>query len=200
MALLKFTPMAYIEYFALNAPMLLAAFTLMTSAFNQNLKGLIFIMGGVILMTIGKFISSSLGRKVPNEINQMACNLFNSSNWGKIYSAPAPDALFLSYAFTYITAGMFFHSNYNWPLLGMLIIVLLTNASFRLYSLFCGKSIDILIGWSFGLIWALGWYFLMVLLENKYNNQISLTYFNNINGVDQCKLTKKKFKCKKISK
>ena len=84
MALLKFTPMTYIEYFALNTPMLLAAFTLMTSAFNQDLKGIIFIMGGVILMTIGKFISSSLGRKVPKEINLMACNLFNSGGTNKI--------------------------------------------------------------------------------------------------------------------
>ena len=32
MALLKFSPMAYIKYFALNAPMILAAFVVFASA------------------------------------------------------------------------------------------------------------------------------------------------------------------------
>ena len=199
MALLKFTPMAYIKYFALNAPLLLAAFTLMASAFNQDIKGIIFIMGGVMLMAMGQFISSSLGRLVPKTINLDACNMFNSGAWGSTYSAPAPNALFLAYAFTYITAGMFFHSDYNWPLLGMLGMILLINAFFRVNSLHCGTPIDLIFGWSFGLIWAVGWYFIMAMVENKYDNQISLTYFNGEAGGDKCKLTNKKFKCKKIS-
>jgi len=201
MALLKFTPMAYIEYFSLNAPLLLASFTLMASAFNQDLKGVLFIIGGLILMALGQFISSSLGRKVSvaGLKNLDACNIFNSGAWGSTYSAPAPNALFLAYAFTYITTGMFFHSNYNWSLFGMLGMILLINAYFRVNVLNCGAPIDILFGWSFGLIFALGWYFILTLFENSYDNRISLTYFNDTVGGDKCKLTNKKFKCKKIS-
>ena len=54
MALLKFSPMAYIKYFALNAPMILAAFVIFASAFNKDIKGLIFMAGAVIIMFIGQ--------------------------------------------------------------------------------------------------------------------------------------------------
>ena len=198
MALLKFNPMAYIKYFALNAPMLLAAFTVMASAFNQNIKGIIFMTGAVIIMFIGQFISSSLGRNPPKNIELAACNMFSSSGWGFEWSAPAPNALFLAYAFMYISAGMFFHQNYNWGLFGMLIVILLTNAYFRVQSLHCGTGVDILFGWAFGIIWAIGWYAIMAAIESQHDGTISLTYFGNEDGTDKCKLTNKKFKCRKI--
>jgi len=200
MAILKFNPMAYIKYFALNAPMLIAAFALMGSAFNQDLRGLIFTAGQVIIMAVGRFISSALGRKVPPNADLEACNMFNSSGWGFEFSAPAPNALFLAYAFTYITAGMFFHSDYNWFVLGALCVVLLVNAFFRVQSLHCGQPIDVLLGWAFGLIWAIIWYFLMTIAEGQNGNQLSLTYFNGRdNGSGKCKLINRKFKCKKIA-
>ena len=98
----------------------------------------------------------------------------------------------------YISAGMFFHQNYNWGLFGMLIVILLTNAYFRVQSLHCGTPIDILFGWSFGIIWAIGWYAIMAVIENQHDGAISLTYFGNEDGADKCKLTNKKFKCRKI--
>ena len=78
MALIKFNPMAYIKYFSLNAPMIIAAFIVMSSAFNQDIKGIIFMAGASIIMFIGQFISSSLGRKVPKNADLGACNLFSS--------------------------------------------------------------------------------------------------------------------------
>ena len=197
MALLKFSPMAYIKYFALNAPMILAAFVIFASAFNQDIKGLIFMAGAVIIMFIGQFISSSLGRKPPKNIDLAACNMFSSSGWGFEWSAPAPNALFLSYAATYFIAAMAFHQNFNWSLLGILIVIMITNAGFRLTLLHCGSSIDLLFGWAFGIIWGILWYGCMAMVESQHNGAISLTYFSD-GGGDKCKLTNKKFKCRNI--
>ena len=69
MALLKFSPMAYIKYYALNAPMILAAFVIFASAFNKDIKGLVFMAGAVIIMFMGQFMSSTLGRKPPKNID-----------------------------------------------------------------------------------------------------------------------------------
>jgi len=198
MALLKFSPMAYIKYFALNAPMILAAFVIFASAFNKDIKGLIFMAGAVIIMFIGQFISSALGRKPTENIDLAACNMFSSSGWGFEWSAPAPNALFLAYAATYFIAAMAFHQNFNWALLGMLIVIMTTNAGFRLKLLHCGTSIDLLFGWTFGIIWGLLWYGCMAMIESQHDGTISLTYFGDNSGVDKCKITNKKFKCRNV--
>lgn len=198
MALLKFSPMAYIKYFALNAPMILAAFVIFASAFNQDIKGLVFMAGAVIIMFIGQFISSALGRKPPENIDLAACNMFSSSGWGFEWSAPAPNALFLAYAATYFIAAMAFHQNFNWALLGMLIVIVVANAGCRLKLLHCCTSIDLLFGWTFGIIWGILWYGCMAMIESQNDGAISLTYFGDDNSGDKCKLTNKKFKCRNI--
>ncbi len=198
MALLKFNPMAYIKYFALNAPMIIAAFVVLASAFNKDVKGLIFMMGGLIIMFIGKFMSSSLGRTPPKNIDLAACNMFSSSGWGFEWSSPAPNALFLAYTATYFIASMIFHKNFNWVLLGTLIVVLATNAFFRTQLLHCGTNVDLLFGWSFGILWGFIWLAGMAMVESQNEHFPSLTYFGDESGTDKCKLTKKKFKCRKI--
>jgi len=39
MAILNFNPMAYLKYFTLNSPMIIGAFIVLSSAFNQDIKG-----------------------------------------------------------------------------------------------------------------------------------------------------------------
>jgi hypothetical protein len=198
MALLKFNPMAYIKYFSLNAPMIIAAFIVMGSAFNQDIKGLIFMAGASIIMFLGQFLSSSLGRRVPKDADLAACNLFSSSGWGFEYSAPGPNALFLAFTASYFIIGMAAHSNFNWALLGMLLVILVVNAFFRVQLLKCGTNIDILFGWAFGIIGGVIWYGLMSFIESQHDGALSLTYFGSDSGANRCKITNKKFKCKKL--
>ena len=190
--------MAYIKYFALNAPMILAAFVIFASAFNKDIKGPVFMVGAVIIMFIGQFISSTLGRKPPKNIDLEACNMFSSSGWGFEWSAPAPNALFLAYAATYFIAPMAFHQNFNWGLLGILIVIMVTNAGFRLKLLHCVRPGDLVLGVIFGSIWGILWYGCMAMIESQHDGAINLTYFGDDNSGDKCKLTKKKFKCRNI--
>ena len=198
MAILNFNPMAYLKYYALNSPMIIGAFIILSSAFNQDIKGVLFMTGVAIMMFIGQFFSSSLGRKVPKNADLAACNMFSSSGWGFKYSAPGPNALFLSFVATYLIFGMAAHSNYNWILLGALLIIVTVNAFFRVKLLNCGEPIDILFGWAFGIIGAVIWYGMMAAAESASQGTMSLTYFGDDSGVNQCKITNKKFKCKKL--
>ena len=75
MAILNFNPMAYLKYYALNSPMIIGAFIILSSAFNQDIKGVLFMTGAAIMMFIGQFFSSSLGRKVPKNADLAACNM-----------------------------------------------------------------------------------------------------------------------------
>ena len=127
-----------------------------------------------------------------------SCNMFTSSGWGFEYSAPGPNALFLSFVATYLIFGMAAHSNFNWVLLGSLLIIVAVNAFFRVKLLNCGEPIDILFGWAFGIIGAVIWYGMMAAAESASQGTMSLTYFGDESGVNQCKITNKKFKCKKL--
>ena len=200
MAIIKFRPMEYIRYFMLNSPMLIACFSILASVFNQDLKGVLFITGGVIIMWFGSFITTTLGQLVPQDSDRLACNLFTSGNWGTKYSSPGPNALFLSYAFAYLTSGMFWYSNYNFALLPVLILTLLGNAWLRVRSFRCVNPLDVFGGWFLGLVWGVGWYAIMAAIESSNDNKLSLTYFNASDYGDKCKVTNRKFRCKKVQK
>ena len=90
------------------------------------------------------------------------------------------------------------HGNFNWVLLGALLIILVVNAFFRVKLLNCGEPIDILFGWAFGIIGAVIWYGMMAAVESSSDGTLSLTYFGDQTGVNRCKITNKKFKCKKV--
>lgn len=197
MALLNFNPMAYTKYFALHAPMILAAFMILASAFNKDIKGLVFMIGAVFIMFIGQLFSSSLGREAPENAVKLACNMFSSSGWGYKWSSPGPNALFLSFVSTYLITGMAVHQNFNWGLMGILLVITLMNAGLRVKTLHCGTPIDILFGWVFGIIGAILWYGGMAMIESQHKT-VSLTYFGDTDNGDKCRLTKKKFKCRKI--
>ena len=199
MAILNFNPMAYLKYFTLNSPMIIGAFIVLSSAFNQDIKGILFMTGAAIMMFIGQFFSSTLGRKVPENADLAACNIFTSSGWGFKYSSPGPNALFLSFVTTYLIFGMWGHNNFNWVLLGALLIIVAVNAFFRIKLLNCGDAIDVCVfGWGFGAIGAVIWYGIMAAAESASQGTMSLTYFGDESGVNQCKITNKKFKCKKL--
>ena len=72
------------------------------------------------------------------------------------------------------------------------------NAFFRVKLLNCGEPIDILFGWAFGIIGGVIWYGIMTAIESKYDGAVSLTYFGDSDGGNKCKITNKKFRCKKL--
>ena len=126
---------------------------------------------------------------------------FSTSGLGVEWSAPGPDAMYLAFTFVYIVSGMIFHRNYNWFLMSGLLVLLISNGFFRM-KMRCVQGVDIGIGYLVGAVCAIGWYFLMAMFESSaFNNKVSLTYFNDV-GDDgsKCTLTKKKFKCRKITK
>jgi hypothetical protein len=93
---------------------------------------------------------------------------------------------------------MALNQNFNWGLLGILIVIMGANAGIRVQLLRCIGPIDIMFGWFFGILWAFLWYGLMSMMEAQYDGMIPLVYFGDEISGDKCKLTNKKFKCRKI--
>ena len=200
MALINFNLMEYIKFISVLSPIFISFSAVLSSFFNQNLKGIVFVLGALMTTFLGKLISGSLNRKPPQGMDQW-CNFFATSGLGVDWSAPGPDAMYLAFTFVYMVSGMIFHRNYNWFLMSGLLVLLISNGFFRM-KMRCVQGVDIGIGYLVGAICAIGWYFLMAMFESSaFNNQVSLTYFNDVgDDSNKCTLTKKKFKCKKISK
>lgn len=197
MALLKFGPVAYIKYFILNSPMILAAFVILASAFNNDVKGLVFMVGALITMFSGSLMAAGIDKPPPDGIDYVACNMFSDSGWGVAYTSPGRNAVFLSYAATYLIASMLLNHSFHWGLLGLLIVIMVANASIRTKLLKCVMPVDILFGWSVGIFFALGWMLLIYAIQSKYDCG-SLVYFSDEGSGDKCKLTNKKFRCRNI--
>lgn len=200
MALINFNLMEYMKFISVMSPIFISFSAVLGSFYNKNLKGIVFVLGSIITTFLGKLISSSLNQKPPLGMDKW-CNFFSNSGLGVEWSSPGPDAMYLSFAFVYLFSGMIYHKNYNFYLIPFLLVLLISNGFFRM-KMRCVRGIDLGIGYLFGAVCAMGWYFLMVVFESSaLNNKVSLTYFNNIgNDGDKCTLTKRRFKCRKISR
>jgi hypothetical protein len=198
---LKLAIIPFIKFFTLMSPLLISSFTLLQSAFNSNIKGVIFLLGAAIIMFLGNLISSTLPSRVPSGYDA-ACNIIDTDamGWGTYYSSPGPHQLFLWYAATYICTGMFVNGLVNWSLFGLFVTLIIASGVLRYWQLRCVNSIDIVLGTVGGLTWGLLWYFIVSSVENSYDPQLDLTYFNTYSDGEQCKLGPKAFRCRKLKK
>jgi len=184
--------------------MIVAAFIVLGSAYNQDLKGLVLIFGAALTMMIGNFLSGihAFRRAVPKEGQLLdACSMFYSEGWGVQWSSPGPNALFLSFVTVYMLLPMVVNNDYNGYLLGLLLIIMISNAKYRM-DLMCCDKLDIVYGWLMGMLFGLGWYLLAKYIEGtedkKSGGFLSLTYFNGKSARNVCRVSAKKFKCRKV--
>ena len=129
---LKLGIIPFTKFFTLMSPLLISSFTLLQSAFNSNIKGVIFLLGAAIIMFLGNLISSTLPSRVPNGYDA-ACNIIDTDamGWGTYYSSPGPHQLFLWYAATYICTGMFVNGLVNWSLFGLFVTLIIASGVLR---------------------------------------------------------------------
>ncbi len=198
---LKFGVMPYFRFFTLMSPMLIASYALLQSAFNSDIKGVVFAMGAALLMFFGKMAAPIFPNRVPQDFDD-ACNIFETGDkgWGSTYSSPGPHQLFLWFAATYICIGMFVNSNVSWSLFGLFIVIIIGSGVIRFWQLKCVKILDLVLGAVFGSLWGMICYFLISHIEKRYDPPLDLTYFNANSDNEQCKLGPRAFRCKKMKK
>ena len=212
--------LAYIRFFTFLAPVIIPSFAILGSLYNQDIKGFLYVLGVVIAMGSGKWMSTLIPSYVPHApggvvngkyiagkfkpYNDQACNLFgdgiagDGNGWGTVRSSPGPHALFLAFTLTYMALPMFMNNNINYLVLGGLMLLLILSAMLRVMPpMFCIGWSDVVMGWGTGFILGSCWLFFLRWVNTTYSTN-SLTYFSKLKSDKQmCVLEKSAFRCKK---
>lgn len=180
------TPSSTLYFVSVVAPSVLIGFFVLLSIFNQNLKGLAYLVGICVLFTFTNTFSSMFSAFKENKGSEMCGNHGLFSSGGFSYGT-----LIYVFSFFYLLLPMMINGIINIPLLLSLILIAIvdgvvnirhgcTTASFIVFSAILSLSI--------GTLWSL----------LIYNIKPDLAYHTDYitNNKLACSLpSKQKFKC-----
>ena len=176
------------------APFILVSFFSLSSLFNQDFKGLVYLIG--LIFTC--FTSIMIGNAIPNDWllkfteNNEICNMITVGNNSNALNIPIGQTI-LGYTFFYLLYAIIKYksSKHNIPTLVFFPLIILLDAFWNITNR-CYSLPQILValglGIGFGLLWGL------LIDKTKIS---SLQYFNKISGKEICSVpSKQTFQCK----
>jgi hypothetical protein len=178
-----------LQFFSFIAPTLLVFFMFMSSLFNQNLKGLVYI-AGILITTICNVILMNIIGSERSEDESYSCSLFDIPFVSR-YNSPYPTTLIIAFTLTYLVMPMKYNNNMNYAvlvfLLGLLALDIVTKVQNK-----CTTIPGSFLGALVGSLAALIWYGLFSVTGFK-----SLLYFDELrsDNVVCSKPAKQTFKC-----
>jgi hypothetical protein len=150
----------------------------MSSLFNQNLKGLVFI-AGVLICSIINILFMNLIGSGRNDDEAFSCSLFDIPHVTQ-YNSPYPSCLIIAFTVAYLVLPMKYNNQMNYAVLIFLLVLLgidfLTKVQNKCTS-FAGAALGALVGFLFGAIWyilfhAMGFDSLLYFDELRSDNVI----------------------------
>ena len=178
-----------LELFSLIAPFMLGFFLIMSSLFNQNLKGLVYLAGVLIATIINIFLMNQLGSEKFSDA-ALSCEFISLPFMGK-FNSPAPSSLFIAFTLAYLVLPMKYNNQINYVILAALLCLLLLDGITKV-SKRCttagGTFLGTLVGFLLGAIWY------TLFHTSGYD---SLLYFDELqsNNVVCSRPSKQSFKC-----
>lgn len=210
---IKFSMYNYTVFFAALSPLFISTYLLLSSIFNADVKGIVFLVGNALASVIGMLVKSAVKRprgklKYLDKYNTSDpdtlppahdfCDVFEPARSSlKHYGLPSSHAVFFGYLLTYLQLGI--QSNPNKPGIPFFIFISVLaglDLFFRATSK-CDGALDIGAGLIVGGLVGAGWFYAI-----KYgwpeNKGEKIVYFakDDVN-IEKCKLGKQKFVCKK---
>lgn len=179
------------QLFSLISPFLLGFFIFMSSLFNLNIKGIIYLAGILIASLINAFLMGTIQEVRPDPRNMsIACGLVNTDFW-KFYGTPSPSGVFIAFTCAYLLVPLYYNEQMNYVLMISLMSLLVIDVISKTYN-GCTSYIGAALGCLVGFILGIGWYSLF-----KAAGYESLVYFNemNSNKVMCTRPSKQTFKC-----
>jgi hypothetical protein len=178
-----------LQFFSFIAPTLLIFFLFLSSLFNQNLKGLVYIAGILISSTINIIFMNIVGSEVSDDAS-FSCNLFDIPHVSK-YNSPYPSTLIIAFTIAYLVLPMKYNKQMNYVVLIFLLCLLGVDIMTKVQnkcSTYPGTILGALVGFLLGTIWYILFYSL---------GYSSLLYFDELRSDNvQCSMpTKQTFKC-----
>lgn len=214
---IKFSMYNYSVFFAALSPLFISTYFLLSSVFQGNLRGMIFLVGNALASGFGQLIKAGMkkprgklkyGDKYNSSDNPDTlpdahdfCDIFEPANSSlKYYGLPSSHAVFFGYVLTYLQLGI--QQNPNKPGIPFFILISILAAMdlFFRKSSKCDSIMDIGAGliaggfmgalWFYAMYYGWGWF--------TDGDGAKMVYYakEDIN-VEKCKLGKQKFTCKK---
>uniref|UniRef100_A0A6C0HGQ5 Phosphatidic acid phosphatase type 2/haloperoxidase domain-containing protein n=1 Tax=viral metagenome TaxID=1070528 RepID=A0A6C0HGQ5_9ZZZZ len=178
-----------LQLFSAMSPLLLGFFLVMSSLFNQNLKGIIYLAGVLLASVINIFLMNQIGSKV--DLNaSLSCDLIKLPFLSE-FNSPAPTSLFIAFTIAYLVLPMYYNNQVNYVVLSALLCLLALDAVTKI-SNNCTTSGGSILGTLVGFVLGATWYTLFH--QSGYD---SLLYFDELqsNKVVCSKPSKQTFKC-----
>ena len=181
-----------IRYCMSLAPLFITCFLIMGSVLNQDVKGLVYL-GGILIVAILTVGFKRLFRiSPPTDYNAEMCQVFNLPPLITEFSAPDFNSMFLSFTTMYLLMPMAYGgAQLNALLIIILGIFVLGNGVTR-YMTQCNNLSDILVGNLLGSGLGVGYFFAFWASDNK-----KLLFTDNLdsNKVMCNRPSKQTFKC-----
>ena len=178
------------QFFSFLAPTLLIFFLFMSSLFNQNIKGLIYIAGILISLLLNIVFMNLLGSKKLDD-EAFSCSVFNIPGGILSYNSPYPSTLILAFTLAYLILPMKYNNQMNYAVLVFLLCLIgfdMTTKTHNKCTTIPGAILGALVGFLMGAVWYIVFHF------SGYD---SLLYFDELQSDNvQCSIpSKQTFKC-----
>lgn len=138
------------------SPLLVAFFMVMVSLMNENIKGIVYLAGALIALSINYPIQNVIGDEYkPLPDGSLACSPFVFGAFTR-YNSPASSSLFLAFTFAYLLIPMYSNSTYNYGIISSMLILMFGNVYAKTRSRCFDTSAGVmgtLVGFLFGTLW-----------------------------------------------
>lgn len=189
---LQFTITNIFQFGAFISPFLLGFFLIMSSIFNQDIKGFIYL-AGVLIATIINILLMNIIRHEASPNRAPICDVvdFNIFAVGGTFDNPNLSSAFISFTMAYLLLPMIYNNQMNYVVLIFLISLFIINAFTKITNK-CTDMAGISTGSLVGFVLGAFWYSLLSVTGNN-----RLLYFNEFvsNNVVCERPTKQSFKC-----
>jgi len=178
-----------LQFFSFISPTLLVFFMFMSSLFNQNLKGIVYI-SGLLICSIINIIFMNLIGSGRDENEAFSCSLFDIPLVSQ-FNSPYPSCMIIAFTIAYLALPMKYNKQMNYIvlafLMSLLVVDMLTKVQNKCTS-YPGSVMGALVGFIFGTLWYIIFHGL---------GFDSLLYFDELrsDNVICSRPTKQTFKC-----
>lgn len=175
------------EFLSMISPFLVVFLFVLISVINTNLKGMIYLLG-VILLFFTVLMFQNVLRMAPSIKKRPYCNLFNQND--SINGVPSFNSSIFTFTLTYLFLPMALNGIMNFPLLVLLLILYVIDIIMKT-SNFCTTYVGVALGSIVGIVWGITWYFII------QTQNANLLYYDDLlsNKVACSRPSQQQFKC-----
>ena len=143
-----------LQFFSFISPTLLVFFLFMSSLFNQNLKGLVYMAGILFASLINIFFMNMIGSG-RDENEAFSCSIFDIPHVSQ-YNSPYPSSLIIAFTLAYLVLPMKYNNQMNFAVLLFLLCLLGIDIMTKVQNkctTYAGSVLGGLVGFLLGTLW-----------------------------------------------